>query len=204
MTRMSLTTFLYNDCVDSVARTTRLSKYADDPGGGDYHWAAKLGASKMFYDDMPYDQAVAESMSNMTRDYQRKDNQDALKMIHTWKLNHPGSAHAPPVGEIKGPQGELVVVLKPTFALEQKGVITAYVPWMFKDERLSPNVAGIGVHLLERGLKKGNYASWKFALIDTSTGKCFFRTHKHTIEAANFIIRTQEEILVVKKNRKAA
>jgi hypothetical protein len=204
MTRMSLTTFLFNDCVDSVERTTRLAKYADDPGGGDYHWAAKQAASKLFYEDMPYDRAVAEVMSNMTRPYQRKDNQEALKTIYEWKRVNPGIAYAPPAGEIIGPKGELIVVLKPAFALKQKGIITAYVPWMFKDERLTANIAGIGVHLLELGLKRDAREEWRFALIDTVTGKCFVRTHKNTAEAALFMIRTQEELLLEQKKRKAA
>lgn len=204
MTRMGLTTFLFNDCVDSVARTTRLAKYADEPGGRDYHWAAKHAAGRLFYDEMPYDQAVAEVMSNMTRPHQRKDNQEALKTIYEWKQENPGSAHAPPAGEITGPQGELTIVLKPTFALEAKGVVTAYVPWMFKDERLTANIAGIGVHLLELGLQKGAFEAWRFALIDTVTGKCFTRTHKNTAEAAHFMVRTQEELLVAQKNKKVA
>lgn len=203
MTRMSLTTFLFNDCVDSVTRTTRLAKYADEPGGGDYHWAAKQAASKLFYDDMPYDQAVAEVMSNMTRLYQRKDNQEALKTIYEWKQANPGVAHLPPNGEITGPKGELTIVLKPAFALEKKGVVTAFVPWMFKDERLTANVAGIGVHLLELGLQKGLHEKWRFALIDTVTGKCFARTHKNTAQAALFMLRTQEELLIAQKAKAA-
>jgi hypothetical protein len=201
---MGLTTFLFNDCVDSVTRTTRLAKYADEPGGRDYHWAAKQAASKLFYDDISYDQAVAEVMSNMSRPHQRKDNQDALKTIYAWKLANPGLAHAPPSGQITGPKTELVIVLKPAFALEKKGVVTAYVPWMFKDERLTANIAGIGVHLLELGLQKDAYENWRFALIDTVTGKCFSRTHKNTAQAARFMIRTQEELLIAQMEKKVA
>lgn len=204
MTRMGLTTFLYNDWVDSVTRTSRLAKYAFDPGGGDYHWAAKQAAAKLFYEDMPFDQAVAEVMSNMTRPHQRKDNQDALKTIYDWKLAHPGVAHAPPHGEHPAPKGELVITLKPAFALEEKGIVTAYVPWMFKDVRLTPKLAGIGVHLLQLALKKGEHKDWRFALIDTVTGKCFNRTHKDTAEAADFMVRTQEEMLLVQWAKKKA
>jgi len=82
MTRMGLVAFLFNDCIDSVTRTTRLAKYADEPGGQDYHWAAKLAAEKLFLEDMPYDQAVSEVMGNISRAHQRKDNQDALKTLH--------------------------------------------------------------------------------------------------------------------------
>ena len=204
MARMSLTTFLFNDCVDSVTRTTRLAKYVDEPGGRDYHWAAKNAASRLFEDDVPYDQAVAEVMSNMTRAHQRADNQDALKAIYAWKQENPGLAYAPPAGEVSGPLGELTIVLKPAFALERKGTITAYVPWMFKDERLTSNIAGIGVHLLELGLQTGAYQDWRFALFDTVTKKAFSRTHKNTAEAAHFLIRSQEEQLAAQKSKKVA
>lgn len=203
MTRMGLTTFLYNDWVDSVTRTSRLAKYAFDPGGGDYHWAAKQAAGKLFADDLPYDQAVAEVMANMSRAYQRKDNQDALKTIYDWKLAHPGKAHTPPVGEVEAPQGELAVTLRPVFALEKKGVVTAYVPWMFKEARLTPKLAGIGVHLLEQGLQIDNHEAWRFAMIDTVNGKCFSRTHKDTAEAAAFMLRTQEEVILAQKMKVA-
>jgi len=203
MARMSLTTFLFNDCVDSVTRTTRLAKYLEEPGGRDYHWAAKHAASRLFEEDIPYDQAVAEVMTNMTRAHQRADNQEALKAIHSWKQANPGLSHAPPVGEVTGPLGQLTIVLKPTFALERKGAITAYVPWMFKDVRLTPKIAGIGVHLLELGLQAGPYEDWRFALFDTVTKKTFSRTHKNTAEAAHFLIRSQEEQLVAQKSRKS-
>lgn len=204
MTRMSLTTFLFNDCVDSVARTARLSKYAEEPGGRDYHWAAKHAASRLFYDDVSYDQAISEVMANMTRPYQRRDNQEALKGLYEWKQQNPGFPHAPPSGDICGPMGELQIVLKPAFAWERKGVVTAYVPWMFKDVRLTANIAGIGVHLLELGLQKGHYEHWRFALFDTVAQKGFSRTHKNTAEAARFMIRTQEELLVSQKNKNVA
>lgn len=204
MTRMGLPTFLFNDWVDSVTRTSRIAKYASDPGGGDYHWAAKQAAAKIFSEDMPYDQAVAEVMANMTRDHQRRDCQTSLKNIYDWKLANPGRARTPPTGEICGPKGELTVTLRPTFALEQKGTTTAYVLWMFKEVRLESKLAGIGVHLLEQGLKHGQRRNWRFALMDTINGKCFARTHKDTAEAADFMIRTQEEMLIAQKNKKAA
>lgn len=204
MTRMGLPTFLFNDWVDSVTRTSRIAKYAFDPGGGDYHWAAKQAAAKLFYNDMAYDQAVAEVMSNMNRSHQRQDNQAALKTIYEWKLAHPGIAHMPPSGEIPGPAGELIVTLRPAFALQEKGITTAYVPWMFKEVRLESKLAGIGVHLLEQGLKHGVYKDWRFALIDTVSGKCFNRTHKDTAEAAAFMMRTQEEMLLAQKAKKKA
>lgn len=204
MSRMSLTTFLFNDCVDSVTLTTRLAKYAEEPGGRDYHWAAKLGASRLFEDCVPYDQAVAEVMSNMTRMHQRKDNQEALKAIYSWKQENPGTVHSPPAGEVTGPLGELTIVLKPTFALERKGVVTAYVPWMFKDVRLTSNIAGIGVHLLELGLQTGPYCDWRFAMFDTVTRKTFSRTHKNTAEAAHFLMRSQEHQIWTQKSKKIA
>ena len=204
MTRMGLVAFLYSDCLDSVSRTTRLAKYAADPGGRDYHWAAKLGASKLFGEDMPYDQVIGEVMPNMTRLTQRSDNQQALKSLYDWKLKNIGAAKEPPVGELSGPQGELIIVLKPAFALERKGVTTAYVPWMFKDTRLTPQVASIGVHLLELALQKDEHASWRFALIDTGTQKCYNRTHKNSAEAAIFAVRTTEEALLAQKAKKVA
>lgn len=204
MTRMGLVAFLYSDCLDSVSRTTRLAKYAADPGGRDYHWAAKLGASKLFEDDMPYDQVVGEVMPNMTRPTQRSDNQHALKALYDWKLNNAGIYKKPPSGELSGPKGELIITLKPSFAVEKKGVTTAYVPWMFKDTRLTPQVASIGVHLLELALQKDDYATWKFALIDTGTQKCYSRTHKNSAEAAIFAVRTTEEALLAQKAKKAA
>lgn len=204
MTRMDLATFLYNDWVDSCTRTSRIAKYAFDPGGGDYHWAAKQAASKLFYEDMTFDQAVSEVMSNMTRPHQRKDCQNALKSIYDWKMAHPGVAYLPPSGEITGPKGELSVGLRPAFAIEQKGVVTAYVLWMFKDVRLEPKLAGIGVHLLELGLQHDAYENWRFAIMDTVNGKCFSRTHKDTAEAAQFMIRTQEEMLIAQKSKKNA
>ena len=110
----------------------------------------------------------------------------------------------PPIGEVSGPKKELSIILRPAFALERKGVTTALVPWMFKEVRLSSQVAGIGVHLLELGLQHGEYTHWKFGLIDTVSGKCFTRTHKHTAEAARFAVRTQEEMLLAQKLKKAA
>lgn len=204
MVRMSLTTFLFNDCVDSVTRTTRLSKYMEEPGGRDYHWAAKHAASRMFQDDVPYDQAVSEVMTNMTRAHQRADNQEALKGIYAWKQENPGVAYAPPAGEVTGPLGELTILLKPAYALERKGVVTAYVPWMFKDVRLTSNIAGIGVHLLELGLQTGRYRNWQFAMFDTVTKKAFSRTHKHTAEAAHFLIQAQEQQLISLRGKKVA
>ena len=203
MTRMGLVAFLFSDCLDSVSRTTRLAKYADEPGGRDYHWAAKLGATKVFADDMSYDQAVAETMTNMTRSHQRVDNQEALKALYTWKVRNPGVSKTPPSGELAGPQGELIVSLKPSFAVERKGITTAYVPWMFKDVRLTAQVASIGVHLLEVGLQKDEFADWRFALIDTVSSKCFWRTHKHSAEAARFAIRTTEEIIIAQRQKAA-
>ena len=203
MTRMGLVAFLFSDCLDSVSRTTRLAKYADDPGGRDYHWAAKLGAMKVFADDMSYDQAVAETMTNMTRSHQRLDNQEALKALHTWKVQNPGVSKMPPSGEVKGPKGELVISLKPTFAVERKGVTTAYVTWMFKDVRLTAQVASIGVHLLEIGLRKDEFVGWRFALIDTVSSKSFWRTHKHSAEAAQFAIRTTEEVIIAHRKKAA-
>ncbi|TFW10887.1 hypothetical protein EGY25_14370 [Brevundimonas intermedia] len=204
MTRMGLVAFLFSDCLDSVSRTTRLAKYADDPGGRDYHWAAKLGAQKMFGDDVSYDQAVADTMSKISRSHQRLDNQEALKGLYGWKIANPGVGKEPPSGELAGPKGELIVSLKPCFAVERKGVTTAYVPWMFKEVRLTAQVASIGVHLLEVGLQKDAYSNWRFALIDTVTQKCFWRTHKHSAKAANFAIRTTEEILIAQRVKKAA
>lgn len=81
MTRMSLTTFLYHDRLDSVSRTTRLSQYAG-PGGGDYYWAAKQAAQKVFLEGMPFDQAVGNVMMNMHKPKQRQDNHDALKALY--------------------------------------------------------------------------------------------------------------------------
>lgn len=204
MTRMGLPAFLLNDWVDSVTRTSRIGKYATEPGGRDYHWAAKQAATKLFNDDAPYDQAVSEVMANMKVPHQRKDNQDALKTIYDWKLKHPGTAHAPPNGELTGPQGVLTISLRPVWALEEKGVVTAYVPWMFKDVRLESKLAGIGVHLLELKLQHERYAHWRFAMIDTVSGKCFHRTHKATPGAAQFMIRTQEEMLISQMKKKAA
>ncbi|WP_447909429.1 hypothetical protein [Brevundimonas bullata] len=204
MTRMGLVAFLLGDCIDSVSRTMRLAKYAADPGGQDYHWAAKLAAARMFGEDLSFDQAVSEVMASIKRDHQRRDNQDALKTLYDWKISRPGVFRQPPAGELTGPCGELTITLKPVFALERKGVTTAYVPWMFKDVRLTAQVAGIGVHLLELGLQKDEYAGWRFALIDTVSGKCFNRTHKHTAEAANFAVRTTEEMLIAARVRRAA
>ena len=203
MTRMSLTTFLFHDCLDSVTRTTKLAQYAE-PGGRDYFWAAKLAASQIFLEDKSFDQAVGDVMLNMTKAHQRQDNHDALKGMYDWKLANPGNAHVPPVGEFSGPKDELIITLKPAFALEKKGVITAFVPWMYKDERLTSHVAGMGVHLMEVILQKNEYANWRFAMIDTVAGKVFNKTHKHTAAAAATCVRTQEETIIAHKASKAA
>ncbi len=203
MTRMSLTTFLFHDCLDSVARTRKLAQYAE-PGGRDYFWAAKRAAGQIFLDDKSFDQAVGDVMMNMSKAHQRQDNHDALKGMYNWKLANPGKAHQPPVGELAGPQNELIVTLRPTFALEKKGVITTYVPWMYKDERLTSAVAGMGIHLMELILQQNAYSDWRFAMIDTVAGKIFTKTHKHTAEAVMASLKTQEEIIIAHKAKKAA
>lgn len=196
MVRMSLTTFLYNDVVDSVTQTDRLERRVNGKGkGGDYYWAAKLAAAKMFEEEMSYDQAISEVMVNMTVPTQRLDNQSALKVLNDFRLAQGGAARVPPRGEIVAPLNILSVQLEPTFAIETKGKVTAYVPWMFKDDRLTAKIAGVGIHLLQTELAYGDYADWRFAMIDTVTGVTFRKTHKNTAEAANRMLRSQEENL---------
>jgi len=199
MTRMGLVTFLANDCVDSVARTSRLSKYAL-PGGGDYHWAVKKGAEEIFVNEASYDEAVSEVMGNMTKSTQRLHSQAALKSLYEWKLSHPGTYVPAPSGNFVGPKGELIIRLDPSFACVSGGKSTAYVLWLFKELRLTPQVAGMGVHLLQSALGVGEHSNWRFALLDVPAGKVFSRTHKNTASAVEFAVRTQEELLLsVKK-----
>ncbi len=196
MTRMDLVTFLANDVADSVLKTTRLSKYTSSTSGSDYYWALKKGAAKVFLDGLSYDQAVSVVMSNMTVPHQRSHNQLALKALYSWKLANPGEPLDPPIGAFAGPKGELIIKLEPAFGLCIKGKKTAFVPWPLKDFRLNAKVAGMGIYLLEQGLKKGDYADWKFCMIDLVSGDVFNRTHKDTAKAVDFALRTQEELLI--------
>lgn len=196
MVRMSLTTFLYNDVVDSVTQTDRLERRVNGTGkGGDYYWAAKLAAAKMFEEGMSYDQAISEVMVNMTVATQRLDNQSILKVLNDFRLAQGGIPRVPPRGEVVAPLNILAVQLEPNFAIEKNGKVTAYVPWMFKDDRLSAKIAGVGIHLLQTKLAFGDYADWRFAMIDTVNGSIFKKTHKNTGEAAERMLRSQEENL---------
>lgn len=206
MTRIQLTTFLAHDLSDSVQKTNRLSKYVETPGGSDYYWGLKHAAKKIFVEGISFDEAVGV-MSNMTVDHQRVDNQAALKNIYDWKLKHKGiGLEKIPSGEIAGPTGDLVVKLEPTFAIGVGKRREAYVLWTYKDLRLTRAVAGIGVHLLESGLKSGKFADWHFYVLDVVTGERFGHgcVRKDTPDAAAFALRTQEELLVAMKKKKSA
>ncbi|WP_296177919.1 hypothetical protein [uncultured Brevundimonas sp.] len=195
---MSLTTFLYNDIVDSVTLTDRLESRATGTSkGGDYYWAAKQAANKMFHEDMSYDQAISEVMANMTKSKQRTDNQNVLKTLHEFRLANPGEAQAPPSGEITGPLKILTITLKPAFAIKKAGKVTAYIPWMFKEERLTAKIASVGIHMLKTELAHGEFANWRFSMIDTINGETFSRTHKNTAEAAETMLRSQEALLAM-------
>ncbi|NGM52198.1 hypothetical protein G5B46_21530 [Caulobacter sp. 602-2] len=192
---MNLTTFLANDAADSATKTSKILKYVDRPGGADYYWALKSAAKKMFLDGEPYDQAVGV-MANMTVDHQRLNNQQALKAAYDWKIQNPGEALPPPSGSVSAPKGELTIKLEPAWAIKRKGKFEAYVPWTFKNERLSRPTAGIGIWLLESGLQHDDYENWDFYLIDLVTKKRFGRSciTKSTALATMSALEAQENI----------
>lgn len=203
MTRMMLQTFLANDLSDSVTKANRLGKYASTPGGGDYWWGGKLAAKRMINDGESYDQAVG-SFAAMTVAHQHKDNQDLAHRIYHWKLKNAGLTPVTaemPAAEVAAPQGKLIVKLEPNFAVYRKGVVEAYTLWTFKELRLTPKVAGMGVHLLELGLQHDERADWIFYLLDTVTLERFGhgKIGRGTASATLFALRTQEELLLSTK-----
>jgi hypothetical protein len=198
-----LQTFLANDLSDSVTKANRLGKYTTTPGGGDYWWGAKQAARRMINDGESYDQAVA-AFSAMTVPHQHKDNQELCQRIYQWKLK--GASFAPvtdemPTAEIAAPQGKLIVKLEPNFAVSRKGIVEAYALWTFKELRLTPKVAGMGIHLMELGLQHDDRADWRFFLLDTVTLERFGHSKigASTADAALFALRTQEELLLASK-----
>lgn len=205
MPRMNLTTFLANDSSDSVTKASKMAKYADAPGGADYYWGLKHAARKIFLEGEPYDQAVSV-MINMTVDHQRRDNQSALRELHSWKLANPGDPLEPPTGQIAGPAGELIIKLEPAFAIERNGKREAYVLWTYKDLRLTRAVAGMGILLLEQGLQVGEFADWQFYILDVVTKKRFGHSAigKSTAMATVAAIQAQESLFLSAKGKKAA
>jgi hypothetical protein len=202
MTRMMLQTFLANDLSDSVTKSNRLGKYASAPGGGDYWWGAKEAARRIVNDGESYDEAVG-SFAAMSVAHQLRDNQELAHRIYQWKLAQPAFKRVTnemPNAEVAGPLGKLIVKLEPNFAVWRKGNVEAYVLWTFKELRLTPKVAGIGVHLLELGLQHDLQSSWKFYLLDTITLERFGHSKivSGTAAATQFALRTQEELLLAK------
>jgi len=200
MPRINLTTFLFNDSVDSVEKARRLGKYANDPGGGDYYWGAKEAAKKLFGEDAPYDAAIAV-MANISQPTRRTDNELALRNLYAWKLKHPGVAIPTPVGTAKGPQGELIVTLRPAYGWLSKAKHEAYVLWTYKDVRLSSRLAGMGVYLLELHLRHGPFANMDFYILDVETGRRFGRRaiSKDTPIATVMALQYQEELYLQAK-----
>lgn len=200
MPRIKLTTFLFNDSVDSVEKSRRMGKYVSDPGGSDYYWGVAEGARRLFLEGQPYDAAVA-ALDNMSVDHKRQDNKAALFELYRWKLRHPGSPLPVPVGEVKGPAGELVVMLKPAYAWQTKGRKAAYVLWTYKDFRLSSHLAGIGVHFLEKQLRIGNFAGYDFYLLDLENCRRFGRScvSSSTPRAAEMALKYQEDLYLEAK-----
>jgi hypothetical protein len=200
MPRIKLTTFLFNDSVDSVEKSRRMGKYVSDPGGSDYYWGVAEGAKRLFADEQPYDRAVA-ALDNITVEHKRQDNKSALLRLYQWKLGHAGFPLPVPVGEIMGPGGELVVTLKPAYAWQTKTQKAAYVLWTYKDVRLTAPLAGIGVYFLEQQLRTGNFSDYDFYLLDLATCRRFGRSaiSAGTPRAAMMALKYQEDLYLAAK-----
>jgi hypothetical protein len=133
--------------------------------GYDYYQSFRRACQAMFEKGAAYSD-VFGNILRLKKSNEREDNSTRFDAAVAFIRSLNGTQFPPPRGYLLSPQKKARVKLAPDAAMEVDGQRRIYSFWTIKDIKLSRRGAGVGIYMLQSGLKKANYADCKFVIVD--------------------------------------
>jgi hypothetical protein len=201
MNTMSLPTFLkYMDLPLHLKAAELRRRSQNKKSGYNFYHTLQASALLMFQEDLAYDEVVSH-MGPFGTVAERNANVEALRCLHKWKTDNPGTYFAPPRSRIVGQAWVLAVSLRPDFGWETEKGKELIVLRAHKDPALPQRTGQLGAHALQTRLAKDNFNDCNCFVLDILRGKKFgFKPDRIEINEAMLMaeVAQQEDLYNVK------
>lgn len=175
MDTVALTTFLKICSLKSTnAKINQISRLVNGAGGYDYYKSLKAMAPKLALGNLTTDDIPSE-VGHLSRKHERDDNGNAALTFAKWWAGQKLSPSfvTPPSTKFKPKGCNFSIRLKPEIAFEAEGQRVVLQFWCVAQPKLDAAIAGLGIFLMREKLKKGDFSTAQFKMLDVRSGKLF-------------------------------
>ncbi len=165
MPTVGLSAFLKLYSLDVKHKEREYKKYATKKGGYDFYWTLKDAAARLTFGKKPIPEAEAVFKS-IQRASEIAHNKSGFVSLADWLSKDRYAFFPPPSTKFQSPKGFLTIKLEPEFGLLGRGGRRLVSLWNTMKPELTPQAAGVGIHLIESYLCIGECVDCKGMVLD--------------------------------------
>lgn len=173
MDDLSFTTFLKLGLLPTTqGQLGQLQRMLASERGYDFYKQMKFAAKEVALGQVPPEE-IMKKLEAIPRKSERDHNiLMANNFLEWWNSQKNVKALSDrPSGVFKKQMMSFGIKMRPELAYEKDGSIHVVYLWATKSPKITNQAAGVGIYLLQEGLRKGNFKNAKFSILNLRTGK---------------------------------